>query len=706
MRLAETRAALRRNLSGADAAWTNELIDGAVARAIDDLDRILPREVISDHTMIFAITGEVWASGTIGTTVTLANKRIKPESETVKNEAGDTTYVRDTDYTMDYVAGTIATISGGSIVADTNHQIDYTILEVYVDLSSLTGLIRISRVEYPGGQVPAEFQAYYTWGDFLVLTSFGVETQQRMAANKHVWVYYHAKHTTPDKDTDGTWKPQLDEVVLKGAGGYCLITKALELRHSARTRQTSGVTALGELAAIATQIDTALTNTQTQASSASSDLEAIDGKLDDMVAALAASSGFLASAGDALVLAEAQAVSAASDISAIDTPLSDADAELGKVDSFLTTQVTDRLDNARSFVSGATTQLDLALLELKKVEPSLVRSVDKIPDVDTARTAVRAALLLGAAKIAETDHYVRAAPDAVLGVLNANVNSPITNVSSNITAAGNQLISAVAQTDTVNIGELVSEMHRRYADSWAAIGRLEYDAWLTWFGRVDRFLAQGSGVLALAGEYRANADGYLGEANTILGEITAALGSAAGYQANAAQYGEVARGQVAQGQTLVNAANVGLGTARGVLDAADGYISVAGVRLNAARTSSDLVNAYIAVASQYVNMAQAKIAEGEALRTPVDAILERASMKVEIARVYQQESDRRLQELGLKQQEADRYVAIAASESELADKFDVAGTRELMAFVAILTDRSQVRAETGLSPTRQEAPGR
>jgi hypothetical protein len=375
------------------------------------------------------------------------------------------------------------------------------------------------------------------------------------------------------------------------------------------------------------------------------------------------------------------------------------------VDSVLSAQVTDRLSGARSYVSEAEAQLSLALLELDKVDFSLQRSVDKIPDVDTARTAVRTDLLLGAAKIAEANPYMQGFPGAVMTVLNSSIDDPITKVSDNITAAGNQLISAVAQTNTVNIGEQVSEMHRRHADSWAAIGRLEYDAWLTWFGRVDRYLAQGSGVLALAGEYRANADGYLGEANTILGEINAALGSVAGYQANAAQFGEVARGKVAQGQTLVNAANVGLGAARGTLDTADGYISIAGVRLNAARTSSDLVNAYIAVASQYVNMAQAKIAEGEALRTPVDAILERASMKVEIARVYQQESDRRLQEIALKQQEADRYIAVATSESELADKFDIAGTRELMAFMAILTDRAQVRADTALTPTRQEAPG-
>ncbi len=704
MRIAQTRAALRRNLSGGRTDWLDELLDGAVARAADDLNRIMPLQKVKDFTLMFAVTDEVWNSGTLGTTITLANQRLAAKKEAVKSTDGNTKYERDTDYTIDYAAGTIVALAAGSIPDSTNIHITYTIMQVYVDLSSLTDLIRVARVEYPAGNVPSDMQTFYTWGDFLVVTSRGRETQQIMAEKEHMWVYYQAGHTLPAKTVDGSWSPQLDEVVLKGAEGYSLLTKALELRFNTQTRQVSSLTALGELAAIVTQIDTSLTNTQTQASSASSDLADIDAKLNDMVAALAASSTYLASAGSALVLALARATIAASAIDAVDAPLVKADDKLNEVDTYLFAEVTQRLDNAQSFVSLATGNLDNAAADLVTLESDLASSLGLIDKIDTLRAQVSADLALGKGEIANADDYIRALPDAVLNALSASIPDPITRVSSNITAAGNQLIQAVSVTDKINIGENVSEMYRRYADSWGVLGRLEYDAWLTWLGRVDRRLAQGNGVLAKAGEYRAAAEGYLGEANIALGEITATLSKVATRQNNAAQWGEVARGRVAQGQTIVNAANVGLGTARGILDEADGYIAIAGVRLNAARTDAELINAYITVAAQYVGMAQAKIAEGEALRTPVDAILERASMKVEIARIYQQESDRRLQQLGLKQQEADRYLALAASESELADKFEEAGVRARDSFMGVLRDRAQVQADTSLSPARQEAP--
>lgn len=704
MRLAETRAALRRNLSGGRTDWSDELLDGAVVRAADDLNRIMPLQKVKDFTLTFAVTDEEWNSGTLGTTITLANKRLAAKKETVQSTDGNTKHVRDADYTIDYAAGTIVALATGSIPTDTVIHISYTIMQVYVDLSSLTDLIRVARVEYPAGAIPSNMETFFTWGDFLVVTSRGRETQQAMEEKGHMWVYYQAGHTLPAKTVDGSWSPQLDEVVLKGAEGYSLLTKALELRFSTKTRQASSLTALGELAAIVTQIDASLTNTQTQASSASSDLDDIDAKLDDMVAALAASSTYLASAGSALTLALARATAAASAITAVDTPLTDANAKLNEVDTYLFAEVTERLDRAESFVSLATAHLDSGAVDLVTLEDDLANSLSHIAKIDSLRAQASAKLVSGAGEVASADDYIRALPDAILNALSASIPDPIIPVSNNITAAGNQLIQAVSVTDKVNIGENVSEMYRRYADSWGALGRLEYEAWLTWLGRVDRRLAQGNGLLAKAGEYRGIADGYIGEANTALGEIASILNKVATRQNNAAQWGEVARGRISQGQTVVNAANVGLGTARGILDEADGYLAIAGVRLNAARTDAELINAYITVAAQYVGMAQAKIAEGEALRTPVDAILERASMKVEIARIYQQESDRRLQQLGLKQQEADRYLAIAASETELADKFEEAGVRARDSFMGVLRDRAQVQADTSLSPARQEAP--
>ena len=61
--------------------------------------------------------------------VALGHKGIQQYSETVTTVAGTTTYVRDTDYTMDYVSGTITMMAGGSMITATAYYIDYLYVE-------------------------------------------------------------------------------------------------------------------------------------------------------------------------------------------------------------------------------------------------------------------------------------------------------------------------------------------------------------------------------------------------------------------------------------------------------------------------------------------------------------------------------------------------------------------------------------------------
>jgi hypothetical protein len=63
-----------------------------------------------------------------GTAVALDTSGLQQYSETVTNVAGTTTYVRDTDYTMDYVAGTITMLGTGSMTTATAYYIDYLYL--------------------------------------------------------------------------------------------------------------------------------------------------------------------------------------------------------------------------------------------------------------------------------------------------------------------------------------------------------------------------------------------------------------------------------------------------------------------------------------------------------------------------------------------------------------------------------------------------
>jgi hypothetical protein len=81
-----------------------------------------------------------------GTAVALNHTGLQQYSETVTTVAGTTTYVRDTDYTMDYVAGTITMLVGGGLTTATEYHIDYLYLDegkpthFCIEFDSATGL--------------------------------------------------------------------------------------------------------------------------------------------------------------------------------------------------------------------------------------------------------------------------------------------------------------------------------------------------------------------------------------------------------------------------------------------------------------------------------------------------------------------------------------------------------------------------------------
>uniref|UniRef100_A0A6H1Z5Q7 Uncharacterized protein n=1 Tax=viral metagenome TaxID=1070528 RepID=A0A6H1Z5Q7_9ZZZZ len=84
----------------------------------EELQRLQSQTLVSDE--------DVTVSSAVA--VDLDNTAIQQYSETVTNTAGTTTYVRDTDYTMDYVAGTITMLAGGSLVTATEYHISYLYL--------------------------------------------------------------------------------------------------------------------------------------------------------------------------------------------------------------------------------------------------------------------------------------------------------------------------------------------------------------------------------------------------------------------------------------------------------------------------------------------------------------------------------------------------------------------------------------------------
>ena len=81
--------------------------------------------------------------------ISLANKPIK-----YGTGSGISTFTRGTDYEMDYRGGRIKAVNGGSMLASTSYTIDYTKVQLGIDLESLADFIRVERVEYPVGQIP------------------------------------------------------------------------------------------------------------------------------------------------------------------------------------------------------------------------------------------------------------------------------------------------------------------------------------------------------------------------------------------------------------------------------------------------------------------------------------------------------------------------------------------------------------------------
>mgnify|MGYP001558151698 CR=1 FL=1 len=177
----------------------------------------------------------------------LANKPIKPETETVTSSPAGTTYTRDTHYTMDYANGAIKFINVTGMAAGTAYLIDYTKSKLGIDISSILPVVtRIQRVEYPIDQIPQQFATFNIFGDYMYIGSKQTgKSQEEMVDGDHVAIYYERKHVAPGELSIGSYPDFLDELVAIGAGGYALLMEALQYEQQAATDLASARTELG-----------------------------------------------------------------------------------------------------------------------------------------------------------------------------------------------------------------------------------------------------------------------------------------------------------------------------------------------------------------------------------------------------------------------------------------------------------------------------
>lgn len=229
--------------------FTQDILDRAIQKAVSDLSRFLPLDSVYEVTLVFEVTDEAWTSAAAaGTEVSLANKPISYDSETVKNLAG-TACVRDTDYYMNYIEGKITHISGGNIGNAEACTITYDKSKISVDISSiLVSMIRVERVEYPVGSVPQTFVPFAVWKNVLTVTG-GEEgdSQEALTENKHLLIMFKAKHTAPSLSAEGSYPSFLDDTIIFAASSHALMMKVIEYEQQAAIDIASARTELGNI---------------------------------------------------------------------------------------------------------------------------------------------------------------------------------------------------------------------------------------------------------------------------------------------------------------------------------------------------------------------------------------------------------------------------------------------------------------------------
>ena len=179
-------------------------------------------------------TGGVW--------IQLSNP-VWPDTLSIYSAAGKTgtKYVEDTDYEVDYANGRVRMIYGGSLAAATTYYANYERHHLNLDISSiLPELVRIIKVLYPAGKVPEQSVAFKLWENMLTIGSQRTgESQKELVDKEHIAIHYETWHTPPTLSGPGSYPEYLDEIVLRGAGGYVYLVEALQYQLAAVTDLTS-----------------------------------------------------------------------------------------------------------------------------------------------------------------------------------------------------------------------------------------------------------------------------------------------------------------------------------------------------------------------------------------------------------------------------------------------------------------------------------
>lgn len=213
---------IRYELADPDGVHSANVIDRSVAKMESLLARLIPKKNVAEARIIIDRTAEALVINS--ETGTSTYKPIKYDSESITTSGG-TAMVRGTDYNINYMTGVVTKFDTGSAMSDGTYVFTYKQDPMRLDISSLvTNPIKITRIEYPvGNQPPTYLASFDLIEDYII---FHKDTT--LTEGKFIRIYYDSKWTGATASTDGEYPSHLDDAIILGAAGQCLLTKAEE----------------------------------------------------------------------------------------------------------------------------------------------------------------------------------------------------------------------------------------------------------------------------------------------------------------------------------------------------------------------------------------------------------------------------------------------------------------------------------------------
>ncbi len=690
MNLADVRTNVETMLGVRNSEFSNTETDRAVAQAVAVLSHFFPREVVKVFVYNKSVTGETFTSDH-GTAVALSNKPIEYGSESVDDGSG-TSYTRDTDYEMDYVNGTITTLTAGNISDSTSTTIGYDMDPHMIDISSLTEPVRIVHVDVVDSvETPVEMEGYSTWGDFMTVQTEGPRSQVRLTDNEQIRIYYHALHDEPTASVNGTYPAHLDELVLIGTSGYILLMLVAKYGHRAYEDLAQGRIALANIAPISGEIDVRLVSITTTHALAATALAAVASGIqgnDSIKTAITSALAELALANTELDKnATIINTTAINELATANTELDKSDAELLLANS--------ASDDAKEVITDAMQQLVIAIQQIEYAEAEALR-VSTSASGGPPMTAVDAELLLANLQVDISQTGAIDSKKILAGTV-IDIETALAEIvrhlagdgSTDSLSAEEYLTIGDDLINTVNVGGDAAEKNRLYANS----------------------------KIAMANSYTEEAKARTQEASVLVSQLAVEMDIARGrletaqeYSQQADRYTNAALAFVAVANQYVVNANAGLARATAYSNAAANDINISETRiaggtafttnaqgyLNAAQANTDSANAFIANATAYIQAAAGR-------RLEMQSFLEQADSELVQVTAYVDEIAQRILQIQAHIAEAQSYHTSAASLRENTVLLSTEANDRLGAFMRALGDRAQTGNHQNMSTAQQYA---